>query len=277
MPAVIVSEEQDENPPSIDSTATPASTQAEAPTPEPTPPPPPSVPEKFAGKTTEQLIAMYADLEKVTGRQGQELGELRSTHDQYIRTALEAAQRQPAPSNTETADDDTEFFVNPKAAIEKAVANHPLVKELNSKQQQTQQERAAAAFEAKHPDAPELVHDPEFRAWIDASPARRARLLAANNNYDFEAADDLFGTYKEIKAAKTAAAPAPAPKQDTSAAKAAALTAGKVPGGNASPTGAPTGKIFYRADLARLRNTDPERYHEMGEEILLAYKEKRVK
>jgi hypothetical protein len=276
MPAVIVSDE-DENPP-VDSTARADSTQPDpvpAPEPEAPPAPPPSVPDKFSGKTPEQLIAMYADLEKVTGRQGKELGELRSTHDQYIRTALEAAQRKPA-SNTETADEDVEFFINPKAAIEKAVANHPLIKEVKEKQAQTQQERAQQAFEAKHPDYSAIIEEPEFRAWVESVPARRERLLKANADYDFGTADELFATYKEIKAARTSATPTP-PKQDNSAARAAALTAGKVPGGNASPTGAPTGKIFYRSDLARLRNTDPDRYHEMSEEILLAYKEKRVK
>jgi hypothetical protein len=276
MPAVIVSDE-DENPP-VDSTARADSTQAEAvPAPEPTPPaPPPSVPEKFAGKTPEQLIAMYADLEKVTGRQGKELGELRSTHDQYIRTALEAAQGKPAPSNTDSTEDDTEFFIKPRAAIDKALENHPLIKELKQKQQQTQHERSQQAFEAKHPDASDIVAEPEFRAWVESVPARKDRLLKANADYDFATADELFATYKEIKAARTAT-PATPPKQDNSAARAAALTAGKVPGGNASPTGAPTGKIFYRSDLARLRNTDPDRYHEMSDEILLAYKEKRVK
>jgi hypothetical protein len=276
MPAVIVSDE-DENPP-VDSTARADSTQPDpvpAPEPEAPPAPPPSVPDKFSGKTPEQLIAMYADLEKVTGRQGKELGELRSTHDQYIRTALEAAQGKPAPSNTET-EDDTEFFINPKAAIEKAVANHPLIKEVKEKQAQTQQERAQQAFEAKHPDYSAIIEESEFRAWVEAVPSRRERLLKANADYDFGTADEIFATYKEIKAARTAVTPA-APKQDNSAARAAALTAGKVPGGNASPTGAPTGKIFYRSDLARLRNTDPERYHEMSDEILLAYKEKRVK
>jgi hypothetical protein len=278
MSAIIVSDE-DENPP-FDSTARADSTRDEQPEPQPvveTPPaPPPSVPDKFAGKTPEQLIAMYADLEKVTGRQGKELGELRSTHDQYIRTALEAAQGKPAQNNTETVDD-TEFFINPRAAIEKAVENHPLIKEVKQKQAQSQQERAQQAFEAKHPDAAAIVEEAEFRAWVESVPARRERLLKANADYDFGTADEIFATYKEIKAARTSATPAAPPKQDNSAARAAALTAGKVPGGNASPTGAPTGKIFYRSDLARLRNTDPERYHEMSDEILLAYKEKRVK
>jgi hypothetical protein len=275
MSAIIVSDE-DENPP-FDSTARADSTRTEeVPAPAPAPEPEaPTVPDKFRGKTAEQLIEAQIELEKVLGRQGQELGELRKTHDQYIRTALEAAQGKPAQSNTEV--DDTEFFLNPRAAIDKAVENHPLIKEVKQKQAQTQHERAQQAFEAKHPDAAAIIEEAEFRAWVESVPARRERLLKANADYDFGTADEIFATYKEIKAARTSATPAPAPKQDNSAARAAALTAGKVPGGNAAPSGAPTGKIFYRSDLARLRNTDPERYHEMSDEILLAYKEKRVK
>jgi hypothetical protein len=225
---------------------------------------------------------MHNEAEKLIGRQSQELGSLRETHDKYLLTALEAAQRQPATSTTQDApEDDVDYFVNPKAAIEKAVSNHPLVKELAAKQGQSQKERAQAAFEAKHPDAKDVMQDPGFADWVKASPARLKRLELADR-YDFDAADDLFSTYKEIKAAKTTVTQAPDPvaaPRDTAAAdaaRAAALKAGKVPSGNASPTGTSTGKLYRRSDLMRLRNTDPERYEAMGPEILAAYAEKRV-
>lgn len=282
MPAVILPEDQE------DENLTDTTAERDTTLPDPTPPAPPQqkddagVPDKFKGKTQAEIIAAYHDLERVTGRQGEELGQLRSTHDQYIKAALEAAQRQPAQKDTqETQDDnDAEFFINPKAAIAKALENHPLLKEVKEKTQQSQQERAEQAFRAKHPDSAEVLADPEFRAWVESVPARKKRLLEANANYDFETGDELFSTYKEIKAAKAVATPAPASKDTAAAqaARAAALNAGKVPGGNASPPGSTSvGKIFRRSDLTRLRNENPEKYHEMGDEILLAYKENRVK
>ena len=46
------------------------------------------IPEKYRGKTAEELVRMHQESEKLLGRQSSEVGELRSVVDTYIQTQL---------------------------------------------------------------------------------------------------------------------------------------------------------------------------------------------
>ena len=52
-------------------------------------------PEKYQGKSVEDLVQMHQELEKFSGKQSTEVGELRSVVDGYIQTQL--AQKEQAP------------------------------------------------------------------------------------------------------------------------------------------------------------------------------------
>ena len=41
---------------------------------------PPEIPSKFQGKSVEEIVSSYENLEKELGRKGQEIGELRGLH-----------------------------------------------------------------------------------------------------------------------------------------------------------------------------------------------------
>jgi hypothetical protein len=243
--------------------------------PAPVEPPPtePELPSKFKGKTAQDIAKAYEQLEQQLGRQGQELGELRKTHDEIIRSTL--TRRNDPPGTTTEPEDDTVFFTNPRKAIAEAVEKHPLVQELRQKQTETQHERAARTFRAKHPDAEAVIADPEFRAWVGASKVRQALLVAADRNYDVDAGDELLSTWKQLRTVKNPPQEVPAEKVD--AARKDAVRAGTVPSGNAAPTDNAGKKIYRRADIVRLMRDHPEKYAEMGDEILLAYQEKRVR
>jgi len=184
----------------------------------------------------------------------------------------------------ETQDEDLEFFSNPKQAITKLLEQHPALQELRSAHVKTLADTAKATFQKNHPDAQEVMSDPNFQTWIDSSRVRRTLLEQADKRYDLDAAEELFSTWKQLKAVRQ---PAEVSQETTTTekivpeakakAQAAALKAGKVPAGNASPSDTTVGKMFRRTDLMRLRNEDPERYEAMGDEILLAYRENRVK
>jgi len=44
------------------------------------------VPEKYRGKTPKEIIAMHQEAEKLIGKQGGEVGELRKVVDDFIKT-----------------------------------------------------------------------------------------------------------------------------------------------------------------------------------------------
>jgi hypothetical protein len=57
-------------------------------TPEEEQPQEPEVPEKYRGKSVEDLVQMHQELEKFSGKQSTEVGELRKVVDNYIQTQL---------------------------------------------------------------------------------------------------------------------------------------------------------------------------------------------
>jgi len=248
------------------------------------------IPEELKGKTPAQLAKMYRDAQSVIGRQGSELGDLRRTADEYIKSNLRAATPKPAPAPAPepvALPDDVEFFKNPVASVAAMIAQHPTLKGLEGKATEfTQREiervrnENAQTFNAAHPDAPEVLADPEFRAWIDKSPIRQQMLLRAHKHYDFQAGNEVFSTWKELKAARTPPTPNPTPTPKPAAQRAAGKEAARVPtGGNAAPAAAGKGteKIYRRADIVRLMENDPDRYAAMGDEITKAYAEGRVR
>lgn len=230
------------------------------------------IPEKFKGKSTKEIADSYVNLEKELGRKAQEIGELRQLTDQILRQQISQPQAKPSEPELE----ETDFFVDPKAAIEKAVASHPKIKEfeeqtkLSIQQQQIAKAKAAEqAFKEKHGDFQEILQEEDFQKWITASPVRQQLFAQANANYDFYAGDELFSTYKELKKVKQAQ------KEKQADEAKAGLKAASVPSGVSSSE--PSTKVYRRADLIRLKMTDPSRYEAMSDEILKAYSEGRVK
>ena len=144
-------------------------------------------------------------------------------------------------------------------------------------------------FNGAHPDAGTIMQDPEFRQWVQASPIRIDLLRRAHQHYDFNAGDEVFGTWKALKGVGKAAAEAPAaPGAAAEAAASAAgaalakrkrdLAAAAMPSGG-NPAGPEKGskKIFRRADVLKLMEDDPVRYEALSVEIEKAYRENRVR
>lgn len=249
------------------------------------------IPEDLKGKTPAQLAKMYKEAQSVIGRQGTELGELRKTADQYIKAHLQASAPKSAPKKEEKEPDDIDVFTKPKEAIAAIVANHPALKELQgaarefaAREIQRRRAEAEQAFQKAHPDAGEVLADEKFREWIVQSPIRKQMLLSAHKDYNLDAANDLFSTWKEIKAVRAAAAAptaAAAPAAKPPSKPVAPAAAARVPtGGNAQPraqAGGAEGKIYRRADVIRLMINDPDRYALMSEEISKAYLDGRVR
>jgi hypothetical protein len=223
------------------------------------------LPEKYKGKSAKEIAQMHMEAEKLIGRQGSEVGELRRIVDDYIRA--QAATKQQL--NVEPVEEE-EFFADPNKAVDKAISNHPKIKQAEAMAAEMVRTKALAALQATHPDYGQIVTDPAFQNWVYASKVRQELLVRADRQYDYDAANELLSLYKERKsaAAETVKAEKEVRKQ---AVKSATTT---VPSGSDE---VPSKKIFKRSDIIRLMQTDPDKYDMMQPEIMAAYREGRVR
>lgn len=227
---------------------------------------PEELPDKFKGKSTKDIVKAYEEIEKLAGRQAQEVGELRKLTDQILKNQL-AATKQPEPQAQEV-----DFFDDPKAAVDKVVESHPAVKQAREAAASFKAMQVKKALEDKHGSVDSYKDDPDFINFVKGSKVRMA-LAAAADNYDFDAADELFTTYKELKQVRTAKNEETVRETQEKGNK--SLKAASVP--MSAGTGESSKKVYRRADLIRLMQTDPKRYEAMQPEIMAAYASGRVK
>jgi hypothetical protein len=226
----------------------------------------PSLPEKYQGKSLEEVVQMHQEAEKLLGRQSSEVGELRKVVDDYISTQTQQAPQQQYVE----PEDDIDYFTDPQAAVNRAIENHPKIREAEQYTEQYKKQSSLATLQSKHPDMQTILGDPKFAEWIKASKIRTQLFVAADQQYDADAADELFTLWKERKtvAQQTANVEKQARKQTLKAANT----------GNARGSSAGARKkVYRRSDIIKLMKTDPERYQALSNEILQAYAEGRVK
>jgi len=226
------------------------------------------IPDKYRGKSVSDIVKMHQEAEKLIGRQAQEVGEVRRLADELLKQQL--SQKQLAKNTQEnTQTQEVDFFEDPSSAIKKAVSSHPDVIAAKQAAAQFKAMQSKQALEAKHPDFAQVVNDGEFIEWVKGSPLRLNMYNMANNGYDFTAADELLSTFKQIRGAKTQHTQEAGNQMRKQNLKAAAVDVGG--------TGESSKKVYRRADLIRLRMTDPSRYDALQDEIMSAYAEGRVR
>jgi len=209
---------------------------------------------EFRGMDFNTLQESYTQLERRMSQQGQELGELRQLADTSLK-------KQP--------EDEVDFFEDPDAAVSKAIDGNQRLRTLEQRTEQMAELSARTELTRRHPDYLKIDQSPEFAKWIESSRARQRLYVDASQNLDVEIADELMVMYKESTANQSAEADKlEGERKDT-------LKAVKSDSG--STGGTTTKKIFRRADLMQLQNTDPDKYDEMYPEIEIAYTEGRVR
>jgi len=226
-----------------------------------------TVPEKYQGKSMEEVVQMHQEAEKLLGRQSSEVGELRKVVDDYIST--QTTTQAPQQQHVEP-EDDIDYFTDPQGAVNRAIENHPKIREAQQYTEQYKKQTSLSTLQAKHSDMQTILEDPKFAEWIKASKIRTQLFVQADQQYDADAADELFSLWKERKtvAQQTANVEKQARKQTLKAAST----------GNAR--GSAEGsrkKVYRRADIIKLMKNDPDRYQALSEEIMSAYAEGRVK
>lgn len=223
------------------------------------------VPEKYRGKSAKEIAQMHMEAEKLIGRQGSEVGELRRVVDDFIKTQTTAKQQLQAEP-----DEEVDFFADPKRAVEKAIENHPKIREAEKLSSEMAAAKAFNELKTRHPDFQEVVADPAFQNWVAASKVRAELFVRADRSFDYDAGDELLSIWKERRQA--AQQTVSAEKEVRSQAVKAATTT--VSSGSDET---PSKKIYRRADIIKLMQTDPDKYDMMQNEIMAAYREGRVR
>jgi len=225
-----------------------------------------TVPDKYQGKSIEEIVQMHQEAEKLVGRQSSEVGELRKIVDDFIKTKAEETKQEISPNNN--LDDEVDFFDNPKEAVARAVAGSTEMKQMQELLAVQKQQEVLGKISAKHPDYMEVIQDPAFGEWVKGSTVR-VELLQRADNYDFNAADELLTVWSERKEVVNKAKEVN--EQDRKQQRRAATTGGK---GSGEPI---SRKIYKRSDIVQLMISDPERYKANVDEFDRAYREGRVK
>lgn len=228
----------------------------------------PSIPEKYRGKSVKDLIQMNQELEKFSGKQSTEVGELRKVVDSYIQTELD--EKKAPQTQQEDNNSDVDFFVDPQSAVNRAIDNHPKIKEAETYNQQYKQQATLAQLRSDHPEMDQVLEDPKFAEWIKGSKVRTKLFVQADQQYDYDSASELFSLWKE----RTSIV------QETAKAERATRKNAVKSASTGNARGSAEGsrkKVYRRADIIKLMKTDPDRYASLSDEILRAYAEGRVK
>ena len=219
------------------------------------------LPSNLKGKTVSELAKMYQDAERLIGRQSAEVSEVRKLADELIKSQLNSKPQVEAPK-------EVDFFENPQEAIRQQIENSPKVLAAEQYAKQMQQEQAKMRLNQAHPDMAQVVQDPEFRNWVQASKVR-SKLFQQADEYDVEAADELLSTFKELRQVKQQRDV----KVDTVARDRSLRSAAVDTGGS----GETSKKIYRRSDILKMMMHNRSEYDSRADEFSRAYSEGRVK
>jgi hypothetical protein len=222
------------------------------------------LPDKYRHKSLDEIVRMHQEAEKLIGKQAQEVGEVRKLADELIKQNLSSRQQQ-----TRVEEPEVDFFENPQKAVQRTVDSHPDIiaarqATLEMKRAQIQQKLAQ-----EHPDFGDIAKNEDFANWVKSSPVRIDLFKKADADFDYDSANELLSTYKELRSVKQ--------KQTSDAGEATRKQNLKAVGVDVGGSGESSKRVYRRADLIRLKMQDPNRYEALSDEIMLAYQEGRVK
>ena len=240
----------------------------EAPTAESTAPKT-EVPQKFEGKSVEEIVESYSNLEKQYGKQGNELGELRKLADTLIQKNLQESQATNAQSELPPLKED-DFLTDPVNSVRRIVEE--ALQPIKGVIEHTTADTTINRLQTKHPDLEQIVQDVDFQKWVMESMPRQDMWQRASTG-DFNYADELISQYKALHGQHAAAQ-----EQQVKTEKEKELQAATSVASGISSDGSQKSKPTYRrAELIRLQIEDPRRYQELSPEIYQAYSEGRVR
>ena len=231
-----------------------------------------AVPNKYQGKSVEDIVKMHQEAEKLIGKQAQEVGEVRRLADELLKRQLE--EKKAVETLKEEVDFSQRLYEDPEAAINEAVSKHPAVTQAQQQAASYKQQQVATKLRSEFSNFDEVLQNPEFFEWIKASPVRTKLYAEADGNYDYDSASELLSTWNMISPSKSQKPSDPVLVAESKKENNNNLKTATVDTGSPAPS---SRKTYRRADLINLRLRDPARYEAMSDEIMAAYAEGRVK
>jgi hypothetical protein len=221
------------------------------------------LPEKYRDKSLDEIVRMHQEAEKLIGKQAQEVGEVRKLADELIKQNLGSRQQ------TRQEEPEVDFFENPQKAVQRTVDNHPDILAARQVTQEMRRAQIQQRLAQEHPDFGDIARDQDFANWVKSSPVRIKIFEQADSGYDFDSANELLSTYKQLRSVKQ--------KQTIDDGEITRKQNLKAVGVDVGGSGESLKKVYRRADLIRLKMQDPNRYDALSDEIMAAYQEGRVR
>jgi hypothetical protein len=221
------------------------------------------LPEKYREKSLDEIVKMHQEAEKLIGKQAQEVGEVRRLADELIKQNLGSRQQ------TRQEEPEIDFFENPQKAVQRTVDNHPDVQAARQATLEMRRAQVQQRLAQEHPDFGDIAKDQDFANWVKSSPVRIRIFEQADAGYDFDSANELLSTYKQLRSVKQ--------KQSSDDGEVTRKQNLKAVGVDVGGSGESSKKVYRRADLIRLKMQDPNRYDALSDEIMAAYQEGRVR
>ena len=222
------------------------------------------LPEKYRAKSLEEVVRMHQEAERLIGKQAQEVGEVRKLADELIKQNL-GGTLQPIKEE----DPEVDFFENPQKAVQGQIDRHPDVLAARQAGMDFRRMQIQQKLTQEHPDYSQVVNDTGFQEWVKSSPIRLGLYARADGEFDYDSANELLSTFKELRGVK-----AQQSEKASDAARTRSMRAAQVDVGG---SGESSKRVYRRVDLIRLKMTDPSRYEALNDEILAAYAEGRVR
>jgi hypothetical protein len=223
----------------------------------------PELPEKYREKSLDEIVKMHQEAEKLIGKQAQEVGEVRKLADELIKQNLGSRQQ------TRQEEPEVDFFENPQKAVQRTVDNHPDILAARQVTQEMKRAQIQQRLAQEHPDFGDIARDQDFANWVKSSPVRIRIFEQADSGYDFDSANELLSTYKQLRSVKQ--------KQTSDDGEVTRKQNLRAVGVDVGGSGESSKKVYRRADLIRLKMQDPNRYDALSDEIMAAYQEGRVR
>ena len=227
------------------------------------------LPDKYKGKTVEDLAKMHQEAEKLIGKHAQEVGEHRKFFDDMMKREL--LQKKAQQPTQEDEDPNEKFFKKPTEAMDDYLSNHPTIKQAQEQALVMKAQTAQQHLQQQFPDYVQVIQTPEFKQWVDASPIRQKLYQEADGSYDITSATELLSTWKAITGSKQSEQQTITTQSQETRSK--SLKAASVDTG---ATGVSSKKRYSRLALQDLLKTNPDKYYANSDEILLAYEEGRI-
>lgn len=227
---------------------------------------------RFRGKSQDQIIDMYHNLERHTGSLANEVGQLRRTTDAILLSKREDDLRRNGGNADPVTIKPSELLENPTEALDGFVSSRmtTAMQPLRDRIQGLEAELASTRLAGTHQDAEQIANSEAFQSWLKETPMRRqVAAMAANGNA--RATSDLITEFKETAGKGTSRT-----RQEALDA-AEKVTLERSQSGGEGNTGG-SKKTYRRSDLIALRQSNPDKYEDptLQREIIAAYREGRV-